>query len=74
MLRGIKLNHKEYFYCLNLFRSYTTKKKLEKHKNVCKNHDYCYADMPQEYSKILKYNHGEKFMRASFIIHADLEC
>ena len=31
------------FYCLNYFRSYTTKNKLKKLKNVCENHDYCYA-------------------------------
>ena len=30
--------------------------------------------MPNEDNKILKYNHGEKSMKASFIIYADLEC
>ena len=29
--------------------------------------------MPEEYNKILKYNEGEKSMRLSFIIIADLE-
>ena len=29
--------------------------------------------MPKEYNKILKYNHGEKSMKAPFIIYADLE-
>ena len=29
--------------------------------------------MPNEDNKILQYNHGEKSMRASFIIYADLE-
>ena len=29
--------------------------------------------MPNENNKILKYNHGEKSMRAPFIIYADLE-
>ena len=29
--------------------------------------------MPNEDNKILKYNHGEKFMEAPFIIYADLE-
>ena len=41
LLRGIKSNHKEDFHCLNCFHSYTTKNKLKKHENVCKNHDYC---------------------------------
>ena len=26
---------------------------------ICKNHDYCYLDMPKEDNKILKYNNGE---------------
>ena len=29
--------------------------------------------MPNEDNKILKYNHGEKSMKLSFIIYADLE-
>ena len=29
--------------------------------------------MPKENNKILKYNHGEKSMKVSFIIYADLE-
>ena len=29
--------------------------------------------MPNEDNKILKYNHGEKSMKAPFIIYADLE-
>ena len=30
--------------------------------------------MPNEDNKMLKYNHGEKSMKAPFIIYADLEC
>ena len=30
--------------------------------------------MPEEDNKILKYNRGEKSMRAPFVIFADLEC
>ena len=29
--------------------------------------------MPEEDNKILKYNHGEKYMKVLFIIYADLE-
>ena len=29
--------------------------------------------MPNEYNKILKYNHGEKSMKVPFIIYANLE-
>ena len=40
---------------------------------VYENHDYCYAEMPEEDNKILKCNHGEKSMKAPFIIYANLE-
>ena len=73
LLTGITSNHKD-FYCLNCFRSYTTKNRLKKHKNACEDHDYCYVEMPEEDNKILKYNHGEKSIRMPFIICADLEC
>ena len=63
LLRGITSNNNGDFYCLNCFRSYTTK-----NKNVSKNHDYFYVEMPKEDNKILKYNHGEKSMRVPFII------
>ena len=35
-------------------------------------HDYCYVEMPNEYNKILKYNYGEKSLKAPAIIYADL--
>ena len=31
------------------------------------------VEMPEEDNKILKYNQGEKSMKVSFIIYADLE-
>ena len=74
LLRGITSNHKEVFHCLNCFRSYNTKNRLKKHKNVCENHDYCYVEMPEEDNRILKYNYGEKSLRTQFTIYADLEC
>ena len=73
LLKGITSKHTGDFYCLNCFRAYTTKNKLERHENVCKNHDYCCVEMPNEDNKILKYNHGEKSVKAPFIIYADLE-
>ena len=64
-------NHGD-FYCINCFCAYTTENKLESRKKVCENHD-CSIEMPNEDNKILKYNHGEKSMKAPFIIYADLE-
>ena len=74
MLRGITSNHNGDFYCLNCFHSYRTHNKLKKHEKVCNNNDYCHVDMPKEDEKILKYNHGEKSLKAPFTIYADLEC
>ena len=73
LFRGIASNNNGDFYCLNCFHLFRTENKLKKHKNVCENHDYCYVEMPKEDNKILKYNHGEKFMKAPFIIYTDLE-
>ena len=73
LLRVITSNHNRDFYCLNCFRAYTTENKLESHKKLCENHDYCCIEMPNEDNKILQYNHGEKSMRAPFIIYVDLE-
>ena len=41
---------------------------------VCSDHDYCYVEMSNEGSKILKCNYGENSMKAPFMIYADLEC
>ena len=73
LLKGITSKHNGDFYCLNCFRAYTTRIRLERHKNVCENHNYCRVEMPNEDNKILKYNYGEKSMKAPFIIYADLE-
>ena len=74
LLRGITSNHKEDFYCINCFHSYSTKIKPEAHKKICENHDYCYVEIPTKNSNIIKYNHGEKSMKLPFVIYADLEC
>ena len=74
LLRGITSNHKEDFYCLNCFHSYRTKNKLEAHKKICENHYYCHVEMPTKDNNIIKYNQGEKYIKFTFIIYADLEC
>ena len=47
---------------------------LKKHERLCENNDYCNAEMPTKFNKILKYNHGEKSLKTPFVIYADLEC
>ena len=73
LLKGITSNHKEDFYCLNCFCACITKNKLEEHKKICQNHEYCHVEMLNEDNKIIKYNQGEKSIKSLFIICADLE-
>ena len=49
------------------------RKRKEKHEKICNDHDYCYVEMPDKDKKILKYNHGEKSVKAPFTIYAVLE-
>ena len=74
LFKGITSNHYGDFYCLNCFHSHRTKNKLEAHKKICENHDYCHVEMPTKDNNIIKYNHGEQSMKVPFIIYADLEC
>ena len=74
LLKGITSTHEKDFYCLNCFHSYRRKNKLESHKKICENHDYCHVEMPTKDNNIIIYNHGEKSMKVPFIIYADLEC
>ena len=74
LLKGITSNHNGNFYCLNCFRSYSTKEKLKKHEKVCNGDDYCYVEMPNDNNKVLKYDHGEKSFRVPFVIYAELKC
>ena len=67
-------NHHGDFYCLNCFNSYTSKNKLKEHEEICNNHDSCRIEMPKWVEKILKYNPGEKSLKAPFAIYLDLEC
>ena len=74
LLTGITSNHKEDFYCLNCFHSYRTKNKLEAHKKICENRDYCHVEMPTNDNSKIKYNQGEKSIKLPFNVYADLEC
>ena len=47
--------------------------KLESHKKVCENKDFCNVIMPSKNTIILKCNQYQKLDKAPFIIYADLE-
>ena len=74
LLQGNSSNHRGDFYCLNCFNLYTTKNKLKEHEEICNNHNSCHIEMPEQVNKTLKYNRGEKSLKAPITIYLDLEC
>ena len=74
LLQGNWSNHGGYFYCLNCFNSYTAKNKLKEHEQICNNHNSCRIEMPGWTNKTIKYNPGEKSLKAPFSFFLDLEC
>ena len=68
---GIISKHKGDFYCLNYLHSCRTKK--IKSYQSCENKDFCNIVMPSEDIEILEFNQYQKFVKATFIIYADLE-
>ena len=48
--------------------SHTTENKLKEHEEICNNHDSCHIELPKWVEKILKYNPGEKSLKAPFAI------
>ena len=73
LLIGITSKHYGDFYCLNCLHSLTTKNKLELHKKLSENKDFCNVIMPSEGIKILEYNQYQKSDKGLFVIYADLE-
>ena len=59
---------------MDYFHSFWTDNALKKHERLCDNNDYCHVKMHAKDNKKLKYNHGEKSLKAPFTISADLEC
>ena len=68
LLRGVTGNNNSNFYCLKCFHAYTTKNKLEAHKKICENHNYCHVEMPNEDNKIIKYSQGEKSIKSVYCL------
>ena len=72
LFRGITSSHDGDFYCLNCLHSFWTDNALKRHERLCDNNDYCNVEMPTQFSKTWKYNHGEKSLRTPFAIYADI--
>ena len=54
--KEITSKNNDAFYCLNCLYYFRTKNKLELHKRVCENKDFCNVIMPFEDTKILELN------------------
>ena len=59
---------------MNCLYSFRTKNKLESHKRVCENKDFCNIIMPSEATKILEFNKYQTSEKEPFIVYADIEC
>ena len=73
LFRGIRSNHVKDFYSLGCLNSFRKDNVLKRHERLRDKHDYCHIKMSTKDNKILKYNDGEKSLKAPFIIIFDLE-
>ena len=68
LLRGITSKNNGDFYCLNCLHSFRTKNKLESHKKVCENINFCNAVTPSKYTKILELNNIKNLIQHHFYL------
>ena len=73
LLRGITSKNHGDFYCLNYLHFFKTEKKIEFHKRICGNKDFCSVIMPED-TNISEFNQHPKSDKARFGIYADHEC
>ena len=74
LFRGITANNNGNCYCLDCLYSFRTDNALKRHERLCGNNDCCHVEMPTRDNKTLKYNHGQKSVKAPFTTYADVEC
>ena len=60
-------------YCLNCLHFFREKNKLESHKKLCENKNFCDVAMPPEDTKVLEFNQYQIFDKTPSISYADLE-
>ena len=72
LLRKIKSKNNGDLYCFNCLHPFRTKNKLQLHKRVCENKDFCNAIMSLEDTQILELDQYKKSDKAPFVIYIDL--
>ena len=60
-------------YCLNCLHFFRAKNKLESHKKLCENKNFCDVVMPSEDTKVLEFSQYQMFDKTQSISYADLE-
>ena len=71
LFNGIRSNNHGDFYCLGFLHSFRADNALKKHERLSNGNDYCHVEMPTKDNNKLKYNHGEKSLKAPFTMYAD---
>ena len=74
LMRDISSNVHGNHYCFGCFHSFRCKSTLEKHTELCKDHDFCKIKLPDKDHNIKKHDFGSKALRMNYIIYVDLEC
>ena len=72
LMRGFGCNHYGDKLCLNCMHSFRTGSKLEDHKRLCNDHDYCKIFMPTKDNNLLQHIKGNNSLPIANIICYDL--
>ena len=73
LLIGVTPTNNGGFYCLNCAHSFKTKIKLESHKKVYENKNFCNVVMPSEDTKILEFNNIKNLINHHFLFRQILK-
>ena len=73
LMRDISNSHENY-YCFGCFHSFRCKSTLEKHTQLCKDHNFCKIKLPEKDKKIKEHKYGTKALRMNDIMYVGLEC
>ena len=73
LFRGLTSNHHGESYCRHCYHSYSSKKALQKHEQLCKNHKPLRPNMPSYPNNIVKFTAIHKELKAPHVLYYDLE-
>ena len=68
-----KQDHKKYI-CLRCLNHFKSSESLEKHLELCQNHDHQHHVYPNENNKYAFFKQHQKMHRVPFVVYADFEC